>query len=224
MFASDDLAPLLTPKGEGDLGFRQGIVTAWDRDTGANMINVGGAELVNVPILNTAEAVSLAAGHMVALLRFKSSYFILGRVTLPGSDQFAAAAVAFDAQGRAEQNFSLNATWTARATRELYGPAWATEAIVYSTAVVTAFNATGGVANLGVRASYDGTPSTITVADLNNNRWGTVTTAQTDHVFRDNFDTDPITVACEVAASPNIAAVAGNVAQIHAFAIFRRDA
>ncbi len=184
---------------------------------------MGGAELVNVPILNTAEAVSLTAGHMVALLRFKSSYFILGRVTLPGSDQFAAAAVHFATDGVLETGFALGAAWAVKGSTELAGPAWATEALVYTTVALSALVPAGtGKRIIGVRPVHDGDDGPYSQHSIPQGDYGSVTTAQATRIERDNFDTDPITVACEAAASPSIAAAATTYCQIHTFAIFRR--
>lgn len=87
----DDLVPLLIPPPGPGLGMRQGVVVSWDPQTAENVIMVGGSLLQNVPILNTNEAVLLAEGSVVALLTWQSSWFILGRVTIPGTPEAASA-------------------------------------------------------------------------------------------------------------------------------------
>lgn len=69
----------------GDLGFHQGTVVAWDSNTNANTIAIGGGTVTNIPTLSTADSIMMSVGDNVALLRFKSTYFILGRVTPPGA-------------------------------------------------------------------------------------------------------------------------------------------
>jgi hypothetical protein len=64
----------------GDLRFHQGLVLAWNSTTGANTIRIAGSDIPNVPVLTSAGLVSLAVGDPVMVLRYKSKYFIVGRV------------------------------------------------------------------------------------------------------------------------------------------------
>lgn len=89
----DDLAPLLhfiprfggTVDRQGDLGFHQGVISAWNSITGENTINVAGGTVTNIPVMSTADSIMLAVGDVVGMLRFKSTYFILGRIGPPGA-------------------------------------------------------------------------------------------------------------------------------------------
>jgi hypothetical protein len=102
----DDLTPLLTeaPPGPGyDLRFRSGVVVSWNPLTAENVVRVGGTEVADLPILNTSEALLLAAGDVVGVLaarneRGSTTYAILGRMTIPGT---ASAATAINALGNA---------------------------------------------------------------------------------------------------------------------------
>lgn len=87
---SDDITPLFTQPSLPlpDIGFHQGIITAWNSQTGENEIAVLGTNVPNVPMLNITEALVLRPGHVVGLLRFKTNYFILGRIVVPADDQF----------------------------------------------------------------------------------------------------------------------------------------
>jgi hypothetical protein len=67
-----------------DLCFNQGIVTTWDEATGNNSIMVNGNTFSNFRVLSTSDSIFLAAGDTVGLLRFQSTYFILGRIAAPG--------------------------------------------------------------------------------------------------------------------------------------------
>lgn len=82
---SDDLAPQIAQPTPAGVGFRQGIVREWNRTTGENAIEVAGTLLTNLPILNTTEARLLYAGAVVGLLTAGPVWWILGRITIPGS-------------------------------------------------------------------------------------------------------------------------------------------
>lgn len=94
-----DLSELFTPSPPGpaqDVRYRQGVVVAWDPLTAENQIDVGGTTLENLPILNTSEALLLAAGDVVGLMAAYSeggavSYVVLGRLTVPGTASAATA-------------------------------------------------------------------------------------------------------------------------------------
>jgi len=124
------------------VGFRQGTVTAWNSSTGENTILVAGGTLSNVPILNTGEAIALQAGHTVGLLTFNGSWFILGRITVPGDADFASASVAFGGAGVSATNFSISTSLVTKASTTIAVPSWVDEAIVLATANVTIANST----------------------------------------------------------------------------------
>ena len=88
----DDLVPLLVAGSGGPgVGFRQGVVREWNQETAENAVEVGGTVMSNLPILNTNEAMQLAPGDVVGVLTSGASWFILGRVTIPGTPQAASA-------------------------------------------------------------------------------------------------------------------------------------
>lgn len=91
MGLNDDLTPLLLTGNTGelpDLGFHQGVVLAWSVETGRNTIRVAGSNFEDLQMLNITEALVLQPGHVVGLLRFKNTYFILGRIVTPDTDEF----------------------------------------------------------------------------------------------------------------------------------------
>jgi hypothetical protein len=88
MSRADDLVPLFFPPPRDELGFRQGTVVEFDLSTGENVIDVGGTQLVDVPLLSVVDSVSLEPGTVVALLTWKSSWWIIGRVILANSPGF----------------------------------------------------------------------------------------------------------------------------------------
>lgn len=127
----DDLAPLMSLGDQAsDVGFRQGTVLEWDEQTGTNMVDVGGVQLSDLPALNIGDFVHLAEGDVVGLLRFKSTYFILGRVILPSAVDSARRTFAFDNEANQENNFALTTTPTNRATTIVTVPDWADHALV----------------------------------------------------------------------------------------------
>lgn len=92
-YASDDLVPLLGQTPGKGIGFRQGVVHEWNQQTAENTIRVAGTNMTNLPILNTNEALLLQPGDVVGIMTAGSSWFIIGRITIPGTP---AAATALD--------------------------------------------------------------------------------------------------------------------------------
>lgn len=82
---ADDLAPLLRRKPPPGVGFRQGVILTWDTTNASNTVQVDGQMLTDLPILNTSEALLLTAGSVVGLLTSGGSWWILGRITVPGT-------------------------------------------------------------------------------------------------------------------------------------------
>lgn len=142
MSATHEIAAAIGDSGPPRVGFRQGAVVAFNSNTGQNTIDVGDALLEDVPMLNSGEAVALKAGHNVALLTFSSSWWIMGRITLPGSDQFASASVAF-ATARdydAPVTITTGAPGAIKASATLIVPVWADQAMVFAQADATGDN------------------------------------------------------------------------------------
>lgn len=152
---SDDLVPFLSPPMQAGLGFRQGQVITFNQSTGHNSINVGGTILTNLPMLNSGEATSLKPGHIVALLTWQSSWWILGRVTMPGSDQFASASVAFGGCDEVGTGFAVQTTFAQKSNCNVAVPAWADEALVTCAVHASVENVTAGFDFLAVRAGID---------------------------------------------------------------------
>jgi len=93
-YGSDDLTPLFGGQPGPGVGYRQGVVRAWNPVTAENTVEVGGALIENVPVLNTNEVLLLAPGDVVGVLTAGPSWCILGRLTVPGT---AGAATALNA-------------------------------------------------------------------------------------------------------------------------------
>jgi len=88
-YGTDDLVPVLAAQPAPGLGYRQGVLRAWNTVNAENTVDVGGMLVDNLPILNTNnDALQLAAGDVVGILTTgaaASSWMILGRVTMPGT-------------------------------------------------------------------------------------------------------------------------------------------
>lgn len=71
------------PSAPPNIAVRQGVVQAWDTNTGENSVQIAGGTVVNIPSL-TAEAAELVAGDVVAVLTSGDTALVLGKVTTPG--------------------------------------------------------------------------------------------------------------------------------------------
>ena len=89
-FATDDLAPLLTPGRDQGLKFGQGVVITWNTETGENTISFRGSSLTNLPLLNTTDGLTMATGDVVGILSTGTSHFVLGRIQNPPVPESAA--------------------------------------------------------------------------------------------------------------------------------------
>ncbi len=108
---SDDLAPLLAAGPTSGLDFASGRILYFNRATGRNGVRVNGAYLHDLPILNIAASIDLSAGDTVALLRYKSTFFILGRVVVPGEAPLARAALATGSAQADQNGVDLTTSW-----------------------------------------------------------------------------------------------------------------
>ncbi|WP_371409729.1 hypothetical protein OG423_14080 [Micromonospora zamorensis] len=90
-YGSDDLTPVLAAQPAAGAGYRQGIVREWNPNTAENVVEVGGALITNMPVLNTNEVLLLAPGDVVGILTAGPSWCILGRLTVPGTPAAATA-------------------------------------------------------------------------------------------------------------------------------------
>lgn len=223
VFRPDDLASLVAPGRGAELGFHSGTVVTWNASTGANTIDVAGATISDVPILNTSEVVQLEAGHVVALLRFQSSYFILGRVTVPGSSQFASAAVDFAWVALDATGFVVNQTHSAKVSGNIYGPAWANEAVVMVTGTCSAVNQSASLDYLRGEAFIEGDKDIGSFAVATANSGSAHVAVTSAHgITRSNFDTTPIEVKADFWTDfGGWGAHGSNVAALTGIAIFR---
>lgn len=140
----DDLASLFGPEPPGaaqSMRFRQGVVQSWDPVTANNTVLVGNTVMTDLPVLNTSEALLLAAGDAVSLVVVGDeaggarSYGIWGRMTIPGTSQAASALRALQVYAKFDTN---NGTTTNNGYTDLTGA-------VVGPAVTAPIGATGRV-------------------------------------------------------------------------------
>lgn len=129
MTSPDDLTGLFTSDDrDTDTPFRQGTIVTFNTLTGANTINVAGAVLTNVPLLNIGDTINLLPGDVVVLMKMKSAWAILGRVIIPGGASINASAISFasafgSASGTGTGN--VTATHVVKTSTTIAVPAWA---------------------------------------------------------------------------------------------------
>lgn len=104
MARDDDLTPALVQRLNSDIGYHQGVIVTWNKQTGQNSIDMAGTILTDVPMLNLTEALTMKTGYVVGLLRFKSTYFILGRIVMPNQPDFFSGGMPNLAQAFYQQN------------------------------------------------------------------------------------------------------------------------
>lgn len=63
-----------------EISFHQGRILSWSGAGGTNTIEVAGAPLEDLPVLTSAGLIALREGDVVAVLRYKNTHFVLGRI------------------------------------------------------------------------------------------------------------------------------------------------
>jgi hypothetical protein len=76
---------LAQPSGANDTGLYTGIVESWDDLNGLNAVNVNGVTLSNLRVITSGIGVSYSVGDSVMVERKGTQYFIMGKITAPGS-------------------------------------------------------------------------------------------------------------------------------------------
>jgi hypothetical protein len=84
-YSGDDLTPLLIPGSASTVGWRQGVVVAFNKLTLENTIRVAGSELHNLPILGVGETTMLDVGDVVGILVVGPMMAIVGQLVIPAS-------------------------------------------------------------------------------------------------------------------------------------------
>lgn len=224
-----DLASLLAANrqdaGDG-VSFASGTVELYNHTTGENRIRIGGASgalLVNVPVLNSA--IRLKLGETAALLRFKTSYFILGRVSVPGSSTFATGTT-LGFCNQSASGFGVNGTAAVKVSDRIYGsPAWVTRAMLIVTGTVGAYNDSGAPGYLYATCRLDG--ETAGYTSMVGAQYGDYPSVSTHMAFpffefeHRDFAADPIQVELLAHTDGGNWGSSGNTAHLSAIAVFQ---
>lgn len=173
----DDIAGLLGKGGGGDYGFRQGTVLTYNVLSGSNTISVAGTVLTDVPFLNPGGYTIYQPGDVVILIRMRSSWAILGRVTIPTGTKaigrYTELSAAYSSGG--STNYSLTTGVVTKDTLTIPVPSWAEVATVSATALVFAKNSTGATDFLNCQLSIGGFAVTWTSASVPTLAWASMT-------------------------------------------------
>jgi hypothetical protein len=223
-YAADDLTPLLFPPVRSDIGFHQGKVVAWNPATAENTISMAGATLTDVPILNGTEVPLLAVGHTVSMLRWKSSYFILGRIIIPNTPDIGALPGGLAGVGSTTTNFAISTSGTVVTSGTLTVPPWANQALVMCVANISVLNNSGSTAFCYLAATISGGWGGEMYSSITNGLTGHVSAA-TQYLLGEGAPDglgDFITIAAQVRGSTSWTATSGNIASVHAIATFRK--
>jgi len=155
--ARADLTNLFAPPA-GPEPFRQGEVLSFDPATGANTVSVGGAVLSDLPILNQGDTVNFVPGDAVILLKYRSSWAILGRIIAPGGEALSTVAVDFAGGGASATPapFTITGSFATQGSATLTTPAWANSLLIFATSTVIASNTSGSTDSLRLITDING--------------------------------------------------------------------
>ncbi|MFI5607783.1 hypothetical protein [Amycolatopsis sp. NPDC051903] len=106
---------LAQPSGANDTGLYTGVVKSWDDLTGSNAVEVNGVVLSNLRVIQTGIGTSYQVNDSVMVERKGTQYFIMGKITAPGST-FSNQIVS------AEVDVDENCTSTSYADLATFGP------------------------------------------------------------------------------------------------------
>lgn len=127
---SSDYPSLFEPPRPGE-PFRQGEILTFNPSDGSNTVRVGGSVLADLPVLVGGDTVNFAPGDAVILLKYQSSWAILGRIVVPGGSELTATAVDFFANTVFNVTpTTINGTAQTLASQALAPPAWANSVVV----------------------------------------------------------------------------------------------
>jgi hypothetical protein len=208
--------------------FHVGVITAFNNDTGANTVYVRGANIPNIPMLNSSSTVTLGVGDNVVVLKYRTGYFILGRIISSNSTSFGSEATDFDGYVYSANNVSISTTLTTKVSQIFVVPTWASGALVNATvhfnmqnnsAVQSLFytRVTGLIGNTG---ALDFSSATM-FCDVDNTFFGY--TASTFSQAVTVFPGEKITISGQVSADVASAADSFNRCYLTTMLVYRRS-
>jgi hypothetical protein len=165
--ARADLTGLFTAPAASE-PYRQGVILTFNPATGANTVQVGGAVLTDLPILAGGDTVNFAADDVVVLLRYRSSWAILGRIVVPGNTDLLATAVGFAAGSNSVTGFTVTAVYATQGEVSIVTPAWANSLLLMGTVNVTLANGSGSTDTARVHTQINSTTAGETLHQVPN--------------------------------------------------------
>lgn len=228
MQGAADLAPIIAAAQQGtpDVGFRQGTVISWDSSTSSNAVEIGGVVVRDLTVLNLGDFTILQPGDVVGLLRYRTTYFILGRVIPPSAPQTDRSVFDYDASGQSQQNYAIATTGGKFAPATITPPSWAGEVLVHATADAS-FNNPGTAAQyvyLSVHWSVGTTDSGggENFVSVPAGGWGHLAASAIVNLPRSWFGNGSFTVSANLRSSAALAANASNIVNVNTSLIYRR--
>lgn len=226
MTSPDDLTSLFTVPDDGtQLPFRQGVVLTFNQSTGSNTVNVGGAILTDVALLNIGDTVNLLPGDIVVLMKLKSSWAILGKVITPGSASLTGNIVSTAvAEGITSGGFTVTTSSLIYAVTlpTFTIPNWCNHVDVVCTATATVNNTTATKTLLTVNAQAGASVGPDALTNIPAGDYGCVTTTHTATVSGAGLGGTTFNCAILIKASAAYTLTANNLAQISAVALYTR--
>lgn len=222
MPASSNLAGIIAAAsaGDPDLAFRQGVVVSWDASTGTNSVNVNGTLLQNLPALNLGEFVLLTEGDVVGLLRFKSTYFVLGRIIPPAQPDRSRFTVDYDSKSAGTTAWSLTTANASKVSLTFTPPSWAGEASLFVGLMVQAVNTTPNLDFMQIQPFVNGDDLPGITAVASGNSGSAFSTAVASTTIT---PTGPIVVEGHAwAVNADWGSSAGNGANLSVQVLYRR--
>jgi hypothetical protein len=123
----------------------QGQITSFNATTGANIVQVMGATLTNLPLAVTGAEVGYQAGDVVMLQRLSNTYIIAYKVSPVGGPTYASAATAsFGYFGNTGNQNYTGPGQVSLATAQIQVPVWANRMAFMGAAEVSFKNGSSG--------------------------------------------------------------------------------
>lgn len=229
MATSDDVSPLWLPERQSDpanQAFRQATIITFDQTTGANTVNLAGAVLTNIPLLNIGDTVNLVPGNAVILGRLNGALFILGRVIPSGNANLTGNIV----QTAVAEGTSGGGGFAVTTSDLIYSislptftiPTWCNHIDVLVTASATVNNTTVTKTVLTVTAQAGASVGTPQFTNIAAGDYGCVTASHSATFTGFSPPGTQFNCATLIHASAAYTLTANNISQTTAVALFTR--
>lgn len=177
----------VVPAGSGPAwAFRQGTIITFNPLTGANTVNLDGATLTNLPLINLGDTTNLGPGDSVILFRTNTVppiTAILGRLVPAGSSVLYQQVVSTDGTSNGTSNFALTTAYVNHSSVALTAPSWANQVQLTCISCVTARNNSGpAVHGIFLQTRIEGNDSVETFVSIGSGEVGALTAAHQQNI------------------------------------------